>query len=88
MAERLEQAAGPTATEIRRLCGELQDWKVAAIEATGATIEEVEEAAAWAAGDDEILGDARRALSGGAAAVYDLLALADDFESDEGVSPP
>jgi len=88
MANRLEDARRLSAPEIRRLCGELQDWKVAAIEATDATLEEVEEAAAWAAGDDEIKGDARRSLTGAAAAVYDLLALGDDFESSEEVTRP
>lgn len=42
-----------TAGAIRELCGDLADWKIAAIIATGASLEDLEEALAWSAGDDE-----------------------------------
>ena len=39
--------------DIRRLCGDILDWKVDAIIATGAGFEELEEAVAWASGQDD-----------------------------------
>jgi hypothetical protein len=67
--------------EVRLLCGDILDWKVAAIIATGSSIEEIEEAVAYAAGEDDVMGEERRPLSGRVAEVYDVL-VADD-EPDE-----
>jgi hypothetical protein len=71
-----------TAAEVRHLCGEVPDWKVAAIVATGASVGEIETAIAWAAGEDDVMGEARRPLAGTAGAVYDILT-ADEEYGDE-----
>ena len=62
-----------TRDEIAHLVGDVEDATVAAIEATGATYREVDEAARWAAGDAERLGKAGRTLSAMAHAVYNIL---------------
>lgn len=65
--------------EIRRLCGDLPDWKVAAIAATGASLDEILAATTWADGGDDLMGEERRRLSDATAAVYDLLVCDDDL---------
>jgi hypothetical protein len=61
-----------TAQDVRELCGDVLDWKVAAILALRPNSGDVAAAAAWAGGEDE-LGQAGRPLVGVAAQVYDLL---------------
>jgi hypothetical protein len=78
-----EPAATLSSSEVRHLCGDLLDSTVAAVIATGATAEDVEAAAAWLEGQDDSLREARHALTGAAAAVYDVLARGDDFYADE-----
>ena len=70
------------ASEVRHLCGDVADWKVSAILATGADVDDIEAAIAWAAGEDDVMGEERRPLAGAAAAVYDILT-ADDEYGDE-----
>ncbi len=75
--------------DVRRILGEILEWKVDAIVASGATLAELEVAAAWAAGADDVMGDARAPLSGRAAMVYDLIAAGEEFAvgEDEGAAP-
>jgi hypothetical protein len=61
-----------TAQDVRDLCGDVLDWKVAAILALRPSSGDVAAAAAWASGEDG-LGQAGRPLAGVAAQVYDLL---------------
>lgn len=68
--------------DVRHLCGDIADWKVSAILVTGADLDEVGTAVAWAAGEDDVMGEERRPLSGPAAAVYDIL-VADEEYGDE-----
>ena len=72
--------------EIARILGSLHDpgddSKVAAIEATGATSDELEEAVAWAQGESDVMGEARRPLTGVVARLYDILT-ADQFDEDD-----
>lgn len=81
-----EGSAGPTHEDVRHVCGDIADWKVAAILATGATLDEIEVAVAWDAGEDDVMGEERRPLSGAAAAVYDIL-IADEDHGDEDRGP-
>ncbi len=72
--------------EIARILGSLHDVgddaKVAAIQATGTTSEQLEEAVAWASGESDIMGEERRPLSGVVARLYDILT-ADRLDEDE-----
>ena len=70
-----------TGEDLRALCGDVLDWKVAAILALRPTHADVAAAVAWAGGDDE-LGRAGRPLEGLAAQVYDVLQ-ADDYPDEE-----
>lgn len=61
--------------------GPMDDLKIASILETGATVEEFEEAVAWAEGQDDVMGkDLHRPLSGPVAAVYDLLTAEAELE--------
>ncbi len=73
----------PTAADVRRVSGDILDWKISAIVNTGASIDEVEAALAWAAGADDVMGELRRPLTGNVAAVYDILAADDDDGLEE-----
>lgn len=70
------------ASEVQRLCGDVPDWKISAILATGADVDDIDTAIAWAAGEDDVMGAERRPLDGAAAAVYDILT-ADEEYGDE-----
>ena len=67
------------AEDVRRLCGDVVDWKVGAIIASGATINDVELAMARLTGADDILRYQPEPLDGRAAIVYDLLVGGEDF---------
>ena len=65
------------------MAGETGDSKVAAILATGATLEDLEEAVAWASGESDVMGEERLPLSGRAAVIYDILTADEAYEEDE-----
>jgi hypothetical protein len=63
-----------TLREITEILGEIEAAKAEAILATGATVAEIEEARAWAAGESDVMGgDLARPLGGAVAAVFDIL---------------
>ncbi len=72
----------PAYDELVRLVGDLRPTQLAAIEKLQATIEEVEEAVAYAAGEDDIMGEARIPLMGRAAEVYEIIT-ADEAMDEE-----
>ena len=82
MTESDQECAKATASDTVEIFGPMPDARIAAILATGATVEELEEAAAWAAGESDVMGDMRRPVVGPVAAVYEILtaeeALAED----------
>ncbi|MBM3484688.1 MAG: hypothetical protein FJX66_15500 [Alphaproteobacteria bacterium] len=61
--------------QVRAVVGELSAARVAAILNTGATLEDLETAAALVAGESDVAGREHRASSRTVAAVYDILAL-------------
>jgi hypothetical protein len=67
--------------EVRRLCGDVPDWKIAAIMALEPTPEEVEEALAWSSGEDDVMADARKQLTGKVAEICEILV--SDEEPDD-----
>ncbi len=82
----LAHRAGTAATlgrrDIRRIAGDIEDAKVAAIERCGATATELEAAVAWASGLTGVMGRERHPLSGVVARVYDIL-IADEELGDD-----
>lgn len=62
-----------THAQIAEIVGDIDDAMAAAIIATGATFEELEEAVAWAAGESDVMGDLRLRASAVVGEVYDLL---------------
>jgi hypothetical protein len=74
MGEQLMTRQPATLHEITELLGDLEAAKAEAILATGATVPEIEEAQAWAAGESDVMGgELARPLSGAVAAVYEIL---------------
>jgi hypothetical protein len=59
--------------EIMELVGDNDAARAEAILATGATLAEIEEAQAWAAGESDVLADLQRQPSGVVAAVLEIL---------------
>jgi len=70
------------ADDVRRLCGEILDWRIRAIVESGASTADVELAMARLTGADEMLSEQPQPLDGAAAAVYDLLVGSEDFPGD------
>jgi hypothetical protein len=66
---------GPAITQalVAETLGDIDDSTMSTILATGATVEEFEEAVAWATGESDVMGELEHPLSGAAAAVYDIL---------------
>jgi hypothetical protein len=67
---------------IVRGCGPLPDWKIASIERTGGSWEDLEIALAFAAGEDDVMGEARLPLTGKAQSIYEIL-MAGELENDD-----
>ena len=74
-----------TRDQIVALTGPIEDARIAAIEGCGATLEELEEAVAWARGQDDVMGKSGRPLAGRVAELYDILTIGEDYgdERDE-----
>jgi hypothetical protein len=63
-----------TLHEITAILGDIEATKAEAIRATGASVAEIEEAQAWAAGESDVMGgDLARPRRGAVAAVFDIL---------------
>jgi hypothetical protein len=72
-----------TAQEIRRLFGEINDHMVAEIEASGASMAELQEVAAHLAQETDVMGEMERPLTGTALRLYTMLRRADEaWEED------
>lgn len=69
-------------SDVVEVLGLHDDEKIAAIIATGATAEDLMAAFAWASEETDVMGEARRPLSGTVAEVYDIL-VADDEDVGE-----
>ena len=69
-------------SEILGIAGNIEDAKIAAIERSGATIEQLEEAVSWASGLSGVMSKERHPLSGVVAELYEILT-ADEVFGDE-----
>jgi hypothetical protein len=75
-AKRLDRHA------IREIAGNIEDAKLAAIERSGATLEQLEEAVAWTSGLTGVMGKERRPLSGVVSRLYEILTADEDFPDE------
>jgi len=66
-------------SEILEIAGNIEDAKVAAIERSSATIEQLEEAVTWASGLSGVMSKERHSLSGAVAQLYVILTADDDY---------
>lgn len=71
-----------TAEEVRTVVGEVEAGKLAAILAIEPTVPELEEAAAQAAGESDVMGELERPLAGRSAQVYEVLTADDELAED------
>ena len=71
-----------TPQDVKDIVGDLDDAKIAAILATGANAEELEEAVAWASGESDVMGDLERPLTGKVAQLYDILMTGEEFPEE------
>jgi len=67
--------AGPALTRNRvvSMVGQLEDAKIAAILATGATVQDLEEAIAWAEAESDVMGEMEKRLAEPAVRIYRIL---------------
>lgn len=72
-----------TPAEVRSVCGNIPDWKVEDIITTGADIRALEEAAAWAAGDDETTPRRHLPPHGLSAQLFEILTAGDEPEDGD-----
>jgi hypothetical protein len=72
-----------TREDIWHICGDLPDWKVARIEASGASSEELMVALAWAQGEDEVDTADHHPLTGRAAYLYEVLVAEEEIWGEE-----
>jgi hypothetical protein len=79
--------AGPKSTltreDIVQLCGDLPDWKIVRIEASGASPEDLAIALAWIQGQDDITRPNHKPLAGEAAYLYEVLIADEDIWGEE-----
>lgn len=67
---------------VAEVVGNIDDVKVAEIIATGANIEEIEEAVTWASGINRVGEDLERPLAGVVAEVYRILTFDEEYASE------
>ncbi len=82
MTTQPQRAQRVTRDQVIEICGRLDDMKIAAIIATGATSAELMEAVAWLGSDDYLAGDLGRSMSGRIARLVELVR-ADESDWDE-----
>ncbi len=69
-------------SEVLEIAGNIEDAKVAAIEQSDATIEQLEEAVAWASGLSGVMSKERHSLSGVVAEIYEILTADEDYRDE------
>ncbi|QKV19494.1 hypothetical protein [Oricola thermophila] len=71
-----------SSADIRRICGDMPDWKVAAIQAAGGDINDLKQAVAWSTGDDETTPLRHLPPGSPAASIYAVLIAGEEEEDD------
>jgi len=79
-----EARQGPPVTraQIKEIVGEMDDIKAARIIASGATLDDLEQAAAWAAGESDVMSAALLRASVKVQAVYDILTAEEKYPAE------
>jgi len=72
-----------TASHVRSVVGDIDDTALASIVATGASVEEFEEAYAWAQGESDVVGETERPLAGRVRQIYEILVANEQWYEDE-----
>jgi len=75
-----EHIHGLTHDQVTEIVGDIDDVASATIIATGATLEELEEAVAWASGSSRPARELRRPLTGRVAELFEILTTEREFE--------
>lgn len=68
-----------THDQIAHIVGDIDDVRAAEIIATGANLEQLEEAVTWASGIGRVGKDLKRPLAGVAAAIYRILTIDQEY---------
>jgi hypothetical protein len=71
-----------TPEDVTHILGELDEARIAAILASGANAEEIEEAAAWMSGESDVMGELERPLAGVVAQVCEILSADEELQED------
>ncbi len=71
--ESKKDRAAVTPAQVSEIVGPLTDARATAIIATGATMEQIAEAAAWADGESDVMGGLRLRAAPAVVAVYEIL---------------
>jgi hypothetical protein len=77
----------PTRDDVLHLCGELDDETIVAILALEPSHEDLEEVAAWLAGESDVMGEERLPLAGRAGQIYELIASDEEEEPRRAAYP-
>ncbi len=72
----------PSAEEIRRIVGDISDARVLAILDLRPSLDELEQAVAWAAGESDVLGELELPLSGVVSELHEILTAGEEWEED------
>jgi len=75
-----DRASRLTHDQVAEIVGDIDDVASAAIIATGATLEEFEEAVTWASGSSRLARELKRPLTGRVAELFEILTTDRDFE--------
>lgn len=67
---------------ITKSCGDVPDWKIAAIENTGGSITDLNTALSWIQGESDFMGQEHRPLAGVSMEIYEILT-ADEIEEGD-----
>ena len=79
--------AAPTRDDVLHLCGDLDDETIVAILALEPSHEDLEEVAAWLAGESDLMGEERLPLAGRAGRIYELIAPEEEDEPRQAALP-
>ncbi|MDJ0943856.1 MAG: hypothetical protein QNJ30_10345 [Kiloniellales bacterium] len=77
--------SGPalSAEEIRRIVGDISDARILAILDLHPSLDELEQAVAWAEGQSDVLGELELPLSGVVGELHEILTAGEEWEEDQ-----